>query len=225
MKSLVFGYIRVSSRGQLDKDGPVRQEETIRRFAKGKFQIERVFTDDVTGIADESYRPAFQEMVSEILRNGVKTIIVEGLDRLARSYAIQETLLIYIASKGITLYSARTGENITEAVAGDPMKKAMIQIQGIFSELERAMLVSRMKAARDRIRKKSGKCEGRKGYSDVKSEIVNHIKQFSLKRRPAEWIAEWLNSNGYKPLHGERFTSQIVRNIRHRTNCLTSNLK
>ena len=34
MKSLVFGYVRVSSRGQLDKDGPVRQEEAIRRFAK-----------------------------------------------------------------------------------------------------------------------------------------------------------------------------------------------
>ncbi len=218
MKSLVFGYIRVSSRGQLDKDGPVRQEETIRNFAKGRFRIEQVFVDDVTGISDESYRPEFQEMMAEILRNGVKTVIVEGMDRLARSYAIQETLLIYIVSKGVTLFSARTGENITEAIAGDPMKKALIQMQGIFSELERAMLVSRMKTARDRIRKRTGKCEGRKGYKERSeyADILNHIREFSLKRRTAGWIADFLNSNNFKPLHGEVFTPQIVRNIRHR---------
>ena len=217
MKSLVFGYVRVSSRGQLDKDGPVRQEETIRNFAKGRFRIERVFVDDVTGISDESYRPEFQDMMAEILRNGIKTVIVEGMDRLARSYAIQETLLIYLVSKGVTLFSARTGENITEAIAGDPMKKALIQMQGIFSELERAMLVSRMKTARDRIRKKTGKCEGRRGYSESgSSEIVKHIREFSRIRRTSIWIADWLNDNNFKPLHNDKFNGQIVRNVKHR---------
>ena len=217
MKLLVFGYIRVSSRGQLDKDGPVRQEEAIRRFAKGRFRIEQVFVDDVTGISDESYRPEFQNMMAEILRNGVKTVIVEGMDRLARSYTVQETLLVYLVSKGVTLFSARTGENITDAIAGDPMKKALIQMQGIFSELERAMLVSRMKSARDRIRKKSGKCEGRKGYSDKNQDIVNHIKEFRYQRRTSDWIARWLNDNNFKPLHSEAFNGQIVRNILHRS--------
>jgi DNA invertase Pin-like site-specific DNA recombinase len=217
MKLQAFGYVRVSSRGQLDKDGPVRQAENIRNFAKGKFTIEQIYTDDVTGISDESYRPEFQDMMAEILRNGVKTVIVEGMDRLARSYAIQETLLIYLVSKGVTLFSARTGENITEAIAGDPMKKALIQMQGIFSELERAMLVSRMKTARDRIRKKTGKCEGRHGYSEPTSaDIVKHIREFSKIRRTSIWIAEWLNNNNFKPLHSDRFTSQIIRNVKHR---------
>lgn len=217
MKSQAFAYLRVSGKSQVEGDGFIRQEQTVRKFAKGRFDIARVFKDEgVSGTTDEANRPAFQDMMSEILKNGVRIIIVEGLDRLAREFRIQETMLIYLASKGVTLFSARTGENVTEAMMDDPMRKAMIQMQGIFAELEKAMLVKKMKAARDRIRKKSGKCEGRKGYSDVKSEIVNHIKQFSLKRRTSDWIARWLNDNNFKPLHCEVFNGQIVRNIMHR---------
>lgn len=216
MKQLAFAYVRVSSRGQLDKDGPVRQEQAIRNFAKGRFNIEKVFTDDITGTADESNRPAFQEMMSEILRNGVRTVIVEGLDRLAREYRIQETLLIYLVSKGVTLFSARTSENITESIAGDPMKKALIQMQGIFSELERAMLVKKLRSARERIRKKIGKCEGRKAYTESPeyADMLNKIREFSKVRRTSGWIAQWLNDNGFKPLSKDSFNSHIVRNIR-----------
>jgi hypothetical protein len=49
---------------------------------------------------------------------------VERLDRLAREYVVQEQLLIYLASKGIVLLNASSGENITEAINSDPMKKA-----------------------------------------------------------------------------------------------------
>ena len=131
-----FGYLRVSGKGQVDGDGFTRQEETIRAYAeKAGYEVVELFREEgVSGTKDELDRPAFQEMVAEILRNGVKTIIVERLDRLAREYRIQESLLIYLASKDITLINASTQENVTEAVQSDPMKKALIQIQGIFAE-------------------------------------------------------------------------------------------
>lgn len=66
-------------------------------------------------------------MVAAILRNGTKTVIIEGLDRLAREYRIQETLIIYLASKGIRLISARTEEDVTEAVMYDPMKRGQVR--------------------------------------------------------------------------------------------------
>jgi DNA invertase Pin-like site-specific DNA recombinase len=78
-------------------------------------------------------------MVSEIMKDGVDTILVESLDRLAREYRIQEQLLIYLASKGINLISANTGENVTKAISEDPMKKALIQIQGVFAELDKSL--------------------------------------------------------------------------------------
>ena len=80
-------------------------------------------------------------MVADILSDDCKTIIVEDLTRLAREYRVQENILIYLASKKINLISANTGENITEAIVSDPMRKALVQVQGIFGELDKSMLV------------------------------------------------------------------------------------
>ena len=71
----------------------------------------------------------------------MKTVIVESMDRLARELRIQETLLIYPASKGVDLISARTEENITQAVKSDPLKKALVwfpgQIHGVLNRGKR----------------------------------------------------------------------------------------
>lgn len=80
----------------------------------------RFFREEgVLGTKGELDRPVFQEMMQEILRNGVKIIIVERLDRLAREHRVQESLLIYLASKDVTLINASTEENVTEAVQAD----------------------------------------------------------------------------------------------------------
>jgi hypothetical protein len=54
----------------------------------------------VSGTKGEEDRPAFQEMLTAILSNGVRAVIVERLDRLAREYVVQEQLLVYLAAKG-----------------------------------------------------------------------------------------------------------------------------
>ncbi len=137
-----FAYIRVSGRGQVKGSGFDRQTDVITGYAK-KARIEIVDTYQergVSGTKGETDRPAFQAMVNDILRDGVRTVIIESMDRLAREYRIQEHLLIYLASKDIALISANTGENITDAIKADPMKKALVQMQGIFAELDKSML-------------------------------------------------------------------------------------
>ena len=119
-----YGYLRVSGQSQLEGNGLDRQLEGIQSFTKAKgYEIIKVFKEEaVSGTMDEHHRPAFKEMIAEILRNGIDTIIIESLDRLAREYRIQEQLLIYLVSKGIDLISANTGENVTQAIQDDPMK-------------------------------------------------------------------------------------------------------
>jgi site-specific DNA recombinase len=99
-----FLYLRVSTPGQAEGFGFDRQEEACRAYAKkAGYEVAGVFQEaGVSGVADETQRPAFQEMMTDILSNGVKTVIVESMDRLARELRIQETLLIYLASKGVT---------------------------------------------------------------------------------------------------------------------------
>ena len=179
--------------------------------------------EGVSGTKEETDRPAFQEMISEILKNGVRTVIVEGMDRLAREYRIQETLLIYMASKGITLISARTEENITDAVEADPMRKALVQIQGVFSELEKSLLVKKLRTGRERMRKQRGKCEGAKAYREVDPDLIREIKRLRrppkgvTKKRSFRDIAEMLNSQGKVTRRGKPFTASNVANIAARS--------
>ena len=215
-----FAYLRVSGKGQIDGDGFQRQEETIREYAKIKgINIVKAFKEKgVSGTANEADRPAFQAMVSEILKDGVKTVIIEGLDRLAREYRIQETLLIYLASKGIDLISARTQENVTEAVMADPMRLALVQIQGVFSQLEKSLLVKKLRTARERKRAETGKCEGRKGYAELMPEVVREIKRLRRKRkgmpkRTYKKVAEELNRQDFKTLSGKKWTGQAVQDV------------
>ena len=214
-----YGYLRVSSRGQMNGDGFERQETEIRRYAeKHNVDLTKIFREDISGTKGEDERPEFKTMVSELLRNGCKTIIVERLDRLAREYRIQETLLIYLASKGITLISAATEEDVTLSIQEDPMKKALIQMQGIFSELEKNLLVKKLRVARERKRDSNGKCEGRKTIAESNPELIAEIKRLRRKPRKAKrrtWIqiAEMLNEAGFRNSEGNELTDKAIHSI------------
>lgn len=159
-------YCRVSGQGQVSGDGFPRQIAAIREYCRLHDMecIGEYFEEAVPGKLGEEHRPAFQEMVAALLSNGCRTIVIEGMHRLARQYDIQQQLITYLACKGITLISADTGEDITAALMGDPMRRAMVQIQGVLSELDKNMIVAKLKSARDRIRK-DGRRPGTKNFS------------------------------------------------------------
>lgn len=221
-----YGYIRVSGKGQITGDGFNRQEKEIRDYARARdFEIVHIFKEKaVSGTLDETERPAFKEMVSAILENGIRTIIIEGMDRLARDLQIQTALITYLASKDITLISARTDQDITRAVMDDPMQRALVQIQGVFSELEKNLLVKKLKAARDSKKKETGKCEGRKSY-DEKPEneaLLAEIKKLRRKPRNGKRLSlqktvDALNERGFKSDTGKDITLPILKNIVYRS--------
>ncbi len=219
-----FGYVRVSGKGQVSGDGFDRQELSIRTYAKKhKIDIIKIYYEEgISGTKDETERPAFQEMVTDILTNGVRTVIVESLDRLARELQIQEALMSFLAMKDIDLHSARTEQNITEEFKSDPLRKAMIRIQAVFSELEKDQLVRKLKVARQRKKQQTGKCEGRKGYSDSPEaqEILKEIKRLRRKRNGKHMayskVAETMNESGLRSMDGVLFTSNNIRSIIHR---------
>lgn len=59
----------------------------------------------------------------------------------------------------------------------------MRQILGAFAQYERAMIVQKLKGARQRVRVKSGRCEGRKpfGTRTGEVEIVNRMRVLSKR--------------------------------------------
>ncbi len=230
----VYAYMRVSGPGQVTGLGFDRQIETIQAFCEmNGYEIQHVFQEQVSGTKGETDRPEFSAMVEAILKNGIDTIVVESLDRLAREYRIQEQLLIYLASKNIDLIATNTGENVTKAISSDPMKKALIQIQGVFAELDKSLLVKKLRKARDKVRKDTGRCEGPKPYytgmgtgNDVLREIKRlRRKRKGMKRVSFNKIAEQLNDQGYRSASGKLFTGNSVSTILHRSKTTTRQSK
>ena len=118
---------------------------------------------------------------------------------------------------------ANIGENITEAITSDPMRKAMVQIQGVFAELDKSLLVRKLRKAREKVRDQTGKCEGRKGYKDTEDGMVILREMRRLRRRRKgmrqltfDEVAAQLNSLGYTAANGRPFTGNTVRGIIHR---------
>ncbi len=220
----VFAYLRVSDRSQVDKGGFDRQLKAIKSFCDNQgFTIADVYREEgVSGTKGELDRPTFQDMVAAILSNGVKIIVVESLERLARELRIQEQILLYLAGKNIDLYSANTGENITEAIRTDPMKKALIQIQGVFSELDKSQLVKKLQRGREKVKAEKGKCAGRKHYGEESEQERVIIKRITYMRRLSrgqekrmsfQKIANALNEEGIKTRLGKNWTSTGVKNV------------
>jgi DNA invertase Pin-like site-specific DNA recombinase len=227
------GYLRVSGKGQVNGFGFDRQEELIESFAeRNGYHLIAIYREEgVSGAMEEGDRPAFKEMLIEVTRQKTRFIIIEGMDRLARELRVQENLCVYIASKGIQLLSANTGENITQAIESDPMKKALIQIQGVFAELDKNQVVKKLRNGRDQAKKQNekskrcltldgrGKCEGRKSYKQTHPELVATAKKLYRKPRKGRRlslskISEHLFQLGYATSKGKPFSaSQVMRLI------------
>lgn len=197
-----FGYTRVSGQGQVDGDGLRRQEEAIRRYAKASgLEVVKVYREEgVSGtLAD---RPALAQLMVDLEQNGhgVKTVIIEKLDRLARDLMVQEAIVRDFQKQGFQLVSTMEGPDLC---ADDPTRKLIRQVMGAVAEYDKTMLVLKLRAARDRQRARTGRCEGRKPYGDTRKEqhIVRRMRALRRRRhgKPAntyQKIADRMNAEG-----------------------------
>lgn len=209
-----FGYCRVSSKTQSndDKDGFPRQRLAIDKYAKANgIEIAGWFEDAYTGT--ELNRPQFKTMRTALLADGVRTVIVEKLDRLARDLLVQETILADFRKNDLTLIS--TAE--PDLCSDDPSRKFFRQIMGAVAEYDRAMLVSRMKAGKERVRRTGKSCGGRRPYSSLPQDnaLISRAQQLHSQGLNLSAIARILNAEGYTSLYKKRlYPVQISRILR-----------
>ena len=190
-----------------------RQLTAIKKYAAANnIKIVRILREEgVSGTTEWEHRPAFSEMMGLLLNNGVRTVLVERLDRLGRDLMVQESVIADFQRKGLTL--VRVSE--PDLLIDDPSRILMRRMLGAFFEYEKTLLVAKLRGARQRVKAENGRCEGKKPYGTFpgESDVIERMRQLRRDKQAVDTIAETLNAEGVKPRAGALWHSMTVYRI------------
>src|ERR1700737_4428676 len=115
-------YVRVSSTGQLGRDGdedgysiPAQVQACERKAAELDATVVQAYVERAESARSDD-RPVLQQMLSELPTLGVRYLIVHKVDRLARNRLDDALLNQQLLEMGITLVSV--SENIDQTPSG-----------------------------------------------------------------------------------------------------------
>lgn len=212
-----FAYMRVSGKGQADGDGFERQKLAIEAHAKAsQIEITAWYQDIQTGKDEWQARPGWSEMMAAL--NGVRTILVEKLDRVARRVLVQELILADLRKRDITLLTSAGDDSSDE----DPERTMFRQILAVFAQYERHTIVLKLRGARDRKKAATGRCEGRIPFAkpdklgNVKPgepEALAFMRQLRESGETFASIAALLNKSIHKTRTGKPWIGAVVCKI------------
>lgn len=214
-------YLRTSSAANVgaDKDSGKRQLAAIQSYAR-QAHVEIVlppFEDAAVSGADPiDARRGFGAMLAFLAdHSDVRTILVETASRFARDLMVQETGHRKLKELGINLVAVDSPESF---MADGPTAEMVRQILGAVSQFEKAMVVLKLRAARDRKRAANGKCEGRKSHEERRPDVVRLARK--LRRKPRNGkrlsyrdVAAHLAQQGHMNSSGKPFGPSAIKSM------------
>jgi DNA invertase Pin-like site-specific DNA recombinase len=190
-----------------------RQRAAIKAYAGANdIKIVHEFREEgVSGTVENMSRAAWQELMTALHSNGVRTIVIEKLDRLARDLMVQETAIADLKRHGFTLLSVAE----PDLMASDPTRVLMRQLMGAVAQYDKSQIVAKLRGARMRKRAQTGRCEGRKPYGFYESERAGLDRMRALRSEGLGFdrIAAKLNAEGIAPRSGQKWGGFAVNRI------------
>ncbi len=181
-------YLRVSGKGQVGGDGFPRQRTAIAAFAAAKgIDVVQEFRDEgVSGTLGLADRPGLTALLEAVTAAGINTVLVERADRLARDLVESELLLRTFREQGIRVVEAEGGTDLTNGSDdGNPTGVLIRQVLAAVAQFEKSGLVAKLRAARDRVRRQRGRCEGPPAYGVRDAEAAGLKRLLELAGDPA----------------------------------------
>lgn len=161
-------YLRVSTDGQTTEN----QRQALEAVAERRgWRIVQTFEDAaISGTKGRDKRPGLDGMMRAAGRGSFDLVMVWAVDRLGRSTATVAPVMAELGAMGVGLYADKEGMDATTAHG-----RAMLQMASVFAELERAMIVERVKAGLARAKvnpRKGAKAIGRPKVGDDKEAVI-----------------------------------------------------
>jgi DNA invertase Pin-like site-specific DNA recombinase len=151
-------------------------------------------------------------MLTYLLGNGARTIIVENAQRFARDLIVQETGYHALKAKGIELIATDSPDSF---VSDTPTAVLIRQILGAVSQFDKATLVLKLRGARDRKSRVLGeRIEGRKDWKALRNpaaiKAARAAKERGLSLRS---IAAELANQGLCAASGKAYGAQSIKRM------------
>lgn len=217
-----FSYLRVSGKGQIEGDGFERQRAVIaRRAAASGLEIVREFVDaGVSGTKDLDDRPALSELFAAIVTDDVRVVLVERADRIARDLMVGEVILSQFRGEKARVIDAESGTDLTLDDPDNPTGTLVRQILAVIAQFEKTSIVGKLRKARARKRRETGRCEGRKpfGHFPGEAEALDAMRKLRRKSKGRDRlsfakVAEAMNDSGFPTRTGGPWRANSVAKI------------
>lgn len=165
---MIYGYARVSTRGQLRDGNSIESQEQQLRSAG----CEEIYRESCTGTRMD--RPVFSGLL-ERLRSGDRLVVVK-LDRFARTTSGGIETIRGLLSRGVSVHILNMG-----LIDDTPTGRLMVTMLLAFAEFERDMIVERTMAGKEVARESNpGYREGRR-KKEVDGELLKKLRQKNKK--------------------------------------------
>lgn len=214
------GYVRVSTLDQAREGWSLSaQRRRIRDYCAARgWKLVRIYADEGLSGANGKTRPAFEEMVADVLADGISYVVALKLDRLGRSAAQLLNLYERLERKGTALVCVEDSIDTS-----NPQGRLLRTVLSGVAEFERDIIAQRTRNGLEAARQ-AGKRLGAVpfGWSlDEAGRLVRDEHEQSaielarkLRRRQSlRAIADALSAEGFTPKRGGRWQATQVARI------------
>lgn len=145
---MIYGYVRVSSKSQLDNNSLEQQEQEILKEYPNAIIVKEQFT------AKSIHRPKFNWLLGRLKEND--KLVVTKLDRFCRSTSEGLKCISELQARGVKIHILNMG-----LIEDSAMGQLIVTNLLAFAEFERAMIIERTSAGKAIAKQREGFVEGR----------------------------------------------------------------
>jgi DNA invertase Pin-like site-specific DNA recombinase len=197
MPMKAFAYLRVSGKSQIEGDGFTRQRASIHeRCVESGYEIVQEFVEEgISGTSELDDRPALSDLFAALEDGDVHVVLIERSDRLSRDLVVGEVLLKRLRESGVKVIQAENGVDLTDEDPDNATGTLVRQILGVIAQFEKTSIVSKLRKARERKKRETGRCEGQKPFGTLPGEAatLQFMENLREQGHTTRAIAEKLN--------------------------------
>ena len=210
-----FAYLRCSGLSQDRSDTWERQEEVIASYAKAhRMNVVASYRDTgVSGTTEGGDRRGLTDLLLAIDANGIRTVLVERADRLARDLIVSEMILRQFHERGVEVIEAASGQPL--GISTDPSRNLIRQVLSAVAEFQKTELVLRLRSGKARARREGRLADGQAPYGARPEEVepAQRILKMRAKGQTLQAIADTLNAEQVPTRRGAQWSRSLVLKV------------